>query len=123
MNHTISRCSFIAAITSGIILSSLSTRAAFVSETEQDFYSTGDFNGDGKQDLVIVDRYSGRVRVGYQLSPDFYDWANWKSGGMKGVTGVAGGRLLDSKPRLALPRGGGCQPDDGGGRDESQCRR
>ncbi|MCU0783127.1 MAG: SUMF1/EgtB/PvdO family nonheme iron enzyme [Verrucomicrobia bacterium] len=71
--------------------------AAVVSETEQEFLATGDFNGDGKTDVVIVDRYSGRVRVGYQLSPDFFDWANWKSGGMKNVTGVAIGRFVDGK--------------------------
>ena len=97
MNHTISRCSTIAATAGWLVLSSLPTAAAFVSETEQDFFTTGDFNGDGKLDIAIVDRYSGRVRVGYQLSPDFFDWANWKSGGMKGVTGVAVGRLQDSK--------------------------
>jgi formylglycine-generating enzyme required for sulfatase activity len=97
MNHTISRCIIIAATAGGFALSALSATAALVSETEQDLFTTGDFNGDGKLDIAIVDRYSGRVRVGYQLSPDFYDWANWKSGGLKGVTGVAVGRLLDGK--------------------------
>ena len=68
-----------------------------VSETEQEFLATGDFNGDGKVDVVIVDRYLGRVRVGYQLSSNFFDWANWKSGGMKNVTGVAIGKFVDGK--------------------------
>ncbi|MEK7707384.1 MAG: hypothetical protein AAB380_05255, partial [Verrucomicrobiota bacterium] len=63
----------------------------------QEFFTTGDFNGDGKVDVAIVDRYSGRVRIGYQLSPDFFDWANWKSGGLKDVSGVAIGRLVDGK--------------------------
>jgi len=74
-----------------------SAPAALVSETEQEFITTGDFNGDGKTDIAIVDRYSGRVRVGYQLAPDFFDWANWKSGGLKDVSGVAVGKLLDGK--------------------------
>jgi len=80
-----------------LAISLLPAIAAVVSQTEQEFFTTGDFNGDGKLDAAIIDRYSGRVRIGYQLSPDFFDWANWKSGGMKGVTGVAVGRLLDAK--------------------------
>ncbi|MCX8091957.1 MAG: formylglycine-generating enzyme family protein [Verrucomicrobiae bacterium] len=73
------------------------TAAAWVTETEQEFYTAGDFNGDGKTDVAIVDRYSARVRIGYQLSPDFFDWADWKSGGLKHVTGVSVGRLTDPK--------------------------
>jgi len=97
MNQTISRRAATAVFVGCLVLSALPAAAALVSETEQDLFTTGDFNGDGKIDIVIVDRYSGRVRVGYQLSPDFFDWANWKSGGLKGVTGVAVGRLLDNK--------------------------
>ena len=97
MNHTISRCAAAAAFAGCLVLSELPAAAGLISETEQDLFTTGDFNGDGKLDIVIVDRYSGRVRVGYQLAPDFFDWANWKSGGLKGVTGVAVGRFLDSK--------------------------
>ncbi len=97
MNRMISRCAATAALAGFLVLSVLRATAGIVSETEQDFFTTGDFNGDGKLDLVIVDRYTGRVRVGYQLSADFFDWANWKSGGMKGVTGVAVGRFLEAK--------------------------
>ena len=57
----------------------------------------GDFNGDDKVDAAIVDRYSGRVRIGYRLSSDFFDWANWKSGGLKDVSWVAVGKLVDGK--------------------------
>jgi formylglycine-generating enzyme required for sulfatase activity len=99
MTNTNSRSGFkptILAITAVLSLCPLG-RAALVSETEQEFIATGDFNGDGKTDIVIVDRYTGRVRVGYQLSPDFFNWADWKSGGLKDVSGVAVGRLLDGK--------------------------
>ena len=49
-------------------LAALPLRAAFVYETEQEFITTGDFNGDGKPDIAIVDKAKGRVRFGYQLA-------------------------------------------------------
>lgn len=71
--------------------------AQTVYETEQEFITSGDFNGDGKTDIAIVDRYTGRVRVGYRISAEFFNWANWKKSGIKGVTGVSVGKLVDSK--------------------------
>jgi len=73
------------------------TAVAFVYETEQEFLSTGDFNGDAKPDLVIVDRYSGRVRLGYQLEPGRFDWVDWRAGGTKDVASVSVGKLTDLK--------------------------
>lgn len=69
--------------------------SAFVYETGQEFYSTGDFNGDGQTDIVIVDRYTGRVRIGYRVSTEFFNWANWRPSGLKDVSGVAIGKLVD----------------------------
>jgi len=73
------------------------TAMGFVYETEQEFLSTGDFNGDGKPDLAIVDRYSGRVRLGYQLEAGRFDWVDWRAGGAKDVAGVSVGKLGDLK--------------------------
>ena len=39
---------------------------AFVSETEPELFGTGDFDGNGKTDVVILDRPSGKYRLGYQ---------------------------------------------------------
>lgn len=81
-------------------------QAQFVYETEQEFITTGDFNGDGKTDIAIVDRATGRVRIGYRLSPEFFNWSNWRSGGLKGVTGVTVGKLTSDKhDSLALASG------------------
>jgi len=68
-----------------------------VYETEQEFITTGDFNGDGKTDIAIVDRYTGRVRIGYRLSSEFFNWSNWRAGGLKNATGVSVGKLADGK--------------------------
>ena len=71
--------------------------AGAVYETDKEFLTVGDFNGDGQLDVLIVDRDTGRLRVGYRLSAEFFNWANWRAGGMKGVTGVTVGKLADEK--------------------------
>ena len=71
--------------------------AGSVHETDKDFLTTGDFNGDGKADVLIVDRDTGRLRVGYRLSEEFINWAIWRAGGAKDVTGVSVGRLVSEK--------------------------
>ncbi len=88
-----------------LLLLLLLTPAArgFVYEAEKEFYAIGDFNGDGQTDIVIVDRYTGRLRIGYRVSPEFFNWANWRAGGIKDVSGVAVGKFADEKhDELAL---------------------
>ena len=81
-------------------------QAQHVYETDQEFITTGDFNGDGKTDIAIVDKGTGRVRIGYRLSPEFFNWSNWRAGGLTNVTGVSVGKLADGKrDSLALTSG------------------
>src|ERR1041385_4457354 len=80
-----------------LLLAALPLRAAFVYETDLEFITTGDFNGDGKPDIAIVDRTTGRVRVGYQLAEGFFNWVAWRAGGLRSVSGVSVGRLVDDK--------------------------
>lgn len=70
---------------------------AEVIETGVEFLVSGDFNGDGQQDLAIVDRALGRVRFGYRVSSEFFNWVDWRSSGVKSVTDVSVGRLVDAK--------------------------
>ena len=79
------------------VFSASLAQAGFVYETEKEFLTTGDFNGDEKLDLAIVDKATGRVRLGYRISEDFFSSTDWRSGGLKDVTGVAVGRLRDAK--------------------------
>ena len=87
----------LAAICAVTFLTSPALRAQFVYETEMELVTTGDFNGDGQTDIAIVDRDKGRVRIGYRISAEFFNWANWRAGGVRGVTGVSVGHLLDAK--------------------------
>jgi formylglycine-generating enzyme required for sulfatase activity len=92
-------------LTAGATLSSLaaSAPAGFVYETDKEFISTGDFNGDGKVDFVIVDRDTGRVRIGYQAANSFFDWANYIDTGVKDVSSATVGRLFaEGKDSVAL---------------------
>lgn len=69
----------------------------FVHETEKEFIANGDFDGDGRMDLVIVDRLSGKFRLGYQTAEGTFNWVEWRPSGMKDVAGVAIGKLFNQK--------------------------
>jgi len=66
----------------------------FVHETPLEFLADGDFDGDGRQDVVIVDKASGKCRFGYQMSEGQFTWAPQRPSGIAAVTGVTVGRLL-----------------------------
>lgn len=68
----------------------------FVYENEREFVADGDFDGDGRQDLVIVDRSKGKLRLGYQLVAGRYTWVDARPVGFGNVSGLAVGRLLAS---------------------------
>src|SRR5262245_34815510 len=55
--------------------------------------SSGDFNGDGLLDAVIVDRTTGAYRVGYQSPGGEHTWTTPRASGVAGVSGVAVGHL------------------------------
>lgn len=68
----------------------------FVYETKYEMIGTGDFDGDGLGDLVVVDRVSGKYRLGYATGDGGVQWVNHRLGALKGVTGLAIGRVLDA---------------------------
>ncbi len=71
--------------------------AGFVFETEREFFATGDFNGDGREDVVVVDRASGKVRPGYAQPDGTFLWVDNRLCGVKDLTGLTVGRLFDAK--------------------------
>jgi formylglycine-generating enzyme required for sulfatase activity len=79
------------------LLAAGSPARAEVVETSVEFLASGDFNGDGQMDVALVHRPSGRVRIGYRISSEFFNWADWRASGVQSVTGVSVGKLMDLK--------------------------
>jgi formylglycine-generating enzyme required for sulfatase activity len=88
------------AAVSGLLLALFSApgsevRAAqFVYETEKELVSTGDFDGDTREDVVIVDKDSGKYRLGYQQASGLFNWVNFRPSGMKYVSALTTGKLI-----------------------------
>src|SRR5947207_12314036 len=66
----------------------------FIYETPQEFFGRGDFDGDGRSDMVIVDKETGKYRLGYQLTPGVFTWVDNRPSGIKGISGFSIGKLL-----------------------------
>src|SRR3954469_6781454 len=86
-----------ALVTSVSLLRGADTQTTFVHESPTEFFGTGDFDGDGRLDLVILDKESGKLRLGYQLTPGVFNWGDCRLSGLKPVSGFTIGRLLDPK--------------------------
>src|SRR5689334_4901329 len=69
---------------------------AAVSETPEELQSSGDLNGDGRLDLVIVDKATGVFRVGYGQPNGSNSWVEARPTGIEHVTGLSIGRTLDT---------------------------
>ena len=65
----------------------------FVYENAWEMQSGGDFDGDGRRDLVILDKATGSYRIAYQLSPNVYTWNSARASGIANATGLGIGRL------------------------------
>src|SRR5205807_1877059 len=51
-------------------------------ESPQEFFGSADFDGDGRPDLVIVDKASGKYRLGYQTEPGVIGWVDCRPSGL-----------------------------------------
>jgi formylglycine-generating enzyme required for sulfatase activity len=68
--------------------------APLIYETPAEFFGNGDFDGDGRGDLVIVDKETGKYRIAYQLNPGTFSWVDNRPSGIKGLSGFSIGKLL-----------------------------
>src|SRR5690242_6307351 len=92
--------SFLAfAAVSLLITVPLSTSAAdspspFIYESPREFFGSGDFDGDGRPDLVIVDKETGKYRLGYQSSAGVLSWVVCRPSVVKAIAGFTIGKLV-----------------------------
>jgi hypothetical protein len=79
-----------------LLLTATALPAAWVYESTNEFFSAADLDGDGRADLVVVDKASGDYRLGYQLAPGAFAWAGPRASGIENVTGFSIGRMTNS---------------------------
>ena len=65
-----------------------------VYDSPREFFGSGDFDGDGRPDFVIVDKESGKYRLGYQTSNGVVSWVDCRPSGVKGIAGFSIGKLV-----------------------------
>ncbi len=65
----------------------------FVCDTPFELQSDGDLDGDGRRDLIIVDRATGNYRLAYQLAPGTYSWVAARASGIVPASGLGIGKL------------------------------
>jgi formylglycine-generating enzyme required for sulfatase activity len=70
---------------------------SLIYESPREFFGSADFDGDGLLDVVIVDKESGKYRLGYQTTAGLFAWVDCRPSGTKGIAGFSIGKLLGTK--------------------------
>lgn len=79
-----------------------SAAAPSIYETPKEIFGTGDFDGNGLPDAVIVDKDSGKFRLGYQQDGGGIKWVDNRPSGMKGISGISIGKLLGANDSIVF---------------------
>jgi hypothetical protein len=86
-----------------LLLLSAFVARAFVATTPLELHEAADLDGDGRPDMIVVDRQSGAIRVAYQFAPGNYAWFGPHGGGVTNASGLSVGAVLTPGQRaLAL---------------------
>ena len=89
-------------VAAGVIAMSLQA-GSFILPTGRELYGTGDFDGDGQSDVVIVDCATGKYRLGYGQADGTIAWVDHRKTEVEGITGLAIGQVLQQgKDALVL---------------------
>jgi hypothetical protein len=90
------QCAFgvLAAMGSFIGASQCAAAPSFVYETPVEFLASGDFNGDGILDVLVLDKLTGNARVGYADNSGNLTWSSPLVTGVSEAEGCAVGRWL-----------------------------
>lgn len=76
--------------------------ASFVYETTREFFGSADFDGDTSVDVVIVDKETGKYRLGYGQASGLYNWVDNRPSGIKGISALSIGKVLNGKEALVV---------------------
>lgn len=87
---------------SAALLSAAAAQTPFTQVSERELTSTGDFDGDGRVDLVVVDRPTGAVRIGRQAVGGELVWSAAQAGNVAAASGLAVGPFTGAADVLAL---------------------
>ena len=68
--------------------------AGTVYENQTEFFTVGDFNGDGVADVLVLDKNTGNARVGYMDAANNISWSKPLITGTENVSGCATGMFL-----------------------------
>ena len=79
-----------------LLLAPLPARAGFVYETPTEFHATGDFDGDSRTDVLVLDRATGVCRFGYLNADLSLEWPLPRASGIEDVTGLSVGHLFST---------------------------
>ncbi len=80
---------WLAAVAVGMgIFATMNLQAAFIYESSTEFFSAGDFNGDGIADVLVLDKATGNARAGYSDGNGGLTWSAPLVTGLKNVTGL-----------------------------------
>jgi hypothetical protein len=63
--------------------------ASQMSESDTEFFTSGDFDNDGRTDSLIIDKAAGVFRVGFQTAAETWTWASPRPAGAVPVTAAA----------------------------------
>src|SRR5579862_4780662 len=70
--------------------------AGFVYQTDGEFLASGDFNGDGIPDVLVLDRATGNARVGYGNGTGALTWSQPLVTAIDNASGCAVGNFLQT---------------------------
>ncbi len=69
-------------------------QTAFVYDTGGEILTSGDFNGDGLADVLVLDKSTGNARAGYLATNGVIAWSAPLVSGVENVSGAAVGKFL-----------------------------
>jgi len=79
-----------------LLFASHSANAAFVYDTPAEFLTSGDFNGDGIADVLVLDKATGNARVGYQNIAGALTWSQPFLTGVESASALTVGRFAQT---------------------------